>query len=67
MKVKCIKGYPDIRVLKKDEIYEVALIVKKAKIPQPYRTRWESGYVLLNPTCKFPYIWNKKRFEIIEK
>ena len=67
MKVKCIKGYPDERVLKEGKIYKVALVVEKARIPEPYCAVWESGYVLLNSTCRFPYIWSKKRFEIVEK
>lgn len=64
MKVKCIKGHEDKLVLEKDKIYEVALIVEKARWAE--RMIWESGYILLNPTCQFPYIWDKNRFKIIK-
>lgn len=65
MKVKCIRGYPDELVLKKGKIYEVALIIKKARWAE--RNIWESGYVLINPTCSFPYIWDESRFKIIKR
>ena len=72
MKVKCIRGFSTNpqTLLEKDilefgKIYEVALIIEKGnKAPDG---EWDSGYVLNNSTCPFPYIWDKNRFRIIKK
>ena len=69
MKVKCIKGFGcqgviDKDLLKTGKIYEVALIIEKGK--RGPDGDWESGYVLINPTCPYPYIWDKNRFQILE-
>jgi len=73
MKVKCIRGFGDNKykqgildkaLLELGKIYEVALIIKKGKKPNG---EWDSGYIIINKKCPFPYIWDNNRFEIIER
>jgi hypothetical protein len=71
MKVKCIRGFAEIKnhkqselekqILETGKIYNVALIIAKGKVPTD---EWDSGYVLDEG---YPFIWSKNRFKIIKE
>jgi hypothetical protein len=56
-KVKCVAGHADSRILKTDEVYEVAVIVEKG-----FDHIGEcSGIIVIN-AGRYPYVWDENRF-----
>lgn len=63
-RVRCIKGHVDKEVLETGREYIIAVVFDRElslglntkimfDIPQ---------YVLINPTCSYPYLWDDNRF-----